>query len=59
VWSQVNHWLESCVCEGVLAGNTFKSVLYDQKVRPKPYAVPTDEEVSLMLAVRTTCILCC
>ena len=52
VWSQVNHWLESCVYEGHLEANPFKSVLFDQKVKPKPYAVPTDEEVGQLLAAR-------
>jgi integrase len=49
---------------GVLEANPFKSVLFDLKVRPKPYAVPTDEEVSLMLGagdplhpVLLTCLL--
>ncbi len=52
VWSQVNHWLDWCVYEGVLEANPFKSVLFDQKVRPRPYAVPTDEEVSQLLSAR-------
>jgi integrase len=49
VWSQVNHWLNWCVYEGVLETNPFRSVRFDQKVRPRPYAVPTDEEVSRLL----------
>lgn len=64
VWSQVNHWLDWCVYEGVLEVNPFRSVRFDQKVRPRPYAVPTDEEVSRLLGtgdelnpVLLTCLL--
>lgn len=64
IWSQVNHWLDWCVYEGHLEVNPFKTVLFDQKIRPKPYAVPTDEEVSKLLAaqddlypVLLTCLL--
>ncbi|KIC10781.1 hypothetical protein RA19_10345 [Leisingera sp. ANG-M1] len=64
IWSQVNHWLDWCVYEGHLEANPFKTVLFDQKVRPKPYAVPTDQEVSRLLAaqddlhpVLLTCLL--
>lgn len=52
IWSQVNHWLDWCVYEGQLKTNPFRSVRFDQKVRPRPYAVPTDEEVSQLLAAR-------
>ncbi|WP_406645692.1 integrase [Aliisedimentitalea scapharcae] len=52
IWSQVNHWLESCVYEGVIEANPFNSVLFDQKVRPRPYAVPTDDEVARLLTTR-------
>lgn len=52
IWSQVNHWLDWCVYEGHLEVNPFRSVRFDQKVKPKPYAVPTDEEVSRLLAAR-------
>ncbi len=48
----MNHWLETCVYEGHLERNPFKSVLFDQKVRPKPYAVLTDEEVSRLLGAK-------
>ena len=50
IWSQVNHWLDWCVYEGQLDANPFRTVMFDQKVRPAPYAVPTDEEVRQMLA---------
>ncbi|MCF6433717.1 DUF6538 domain-containing protein [Leisingera sp. MMG026] len=53
IWSQVNHFLDWCVYEGALEANPFKSVLFDQKVRPRPYAVPTDEEVRRLLADRS------
>ncbi|MEP0154035.1 DUF6538 domain-containing protein [Pseudophaeobacter sp.] len=64
VWSQVNHWLDWCVYEGQLEVNPFRSVRFDKKVRPKPYAVPTDAEVSRLLGagdelnpVLLTCLL--
>lgn len=49
IWSQVNHWLDSCVYNGVIEANPFKTVQFDQKVRPRPYAVVTDEEVTQLL----------
>ncbi|UWQ82734.1 hypothetical protein [Leisingera caerulea] len=49
----MNHFLDWCVYEGALEANPFKSVMFDQKVRPKPYAVPTDEEVRRLLADRS------
>jgi len=49
IWSQVNHFLDWCVYEGDLETNPFKSVLFDQKIRPQPYAVPTDDEVVRLL----------
>lgn len=52
IWSQVNHWLDWCVYEGHLEVNPFRSVRFDQKVKPKPYAVPTDEEVSRLLGAK-------
>ncbi len=52
IWSQVNHWLDWCVYEGQLEANPFRSVPFDQKVRPAPYAVPTDEEVRRLLAAQ-------
>ncbi|WP_197922918.1 DUF6538 domain-containing protein [Thiosulfatihalobacter marinus] len=52
IWSQVNHWLDWCVYEGQLEANPFRSVPFDQKVRPAPYAVPTDDEVRQLLAAQ-------
>lgn len=52
IWSQVNHWLDWVVYEGQLEQNPFKSVAFDQRVRPQPYAVLTDEEVSCLLGAR-------
>ena len=49
IWSQVNHWLDWVVYEGHLGANPFGSVRFDKKVRPAPYAVPTDEEVRDLL----------
>ena len=54
IWSQVNHFLDWCVYEGQLEQNPFKSVLFDQRVRPAPYAVPTDQEVVTMLGTQDT-----
>jgi integrase len=45
IWSQVNHWVDWVVYEGHLEANPFRSVRFDPKVRPAPYAVPTDVEV--------------
>ncbi len=49
IWSQVNHWLDWAVYEGQLEVNPFKSVRFEPRVRPQPYAVPTDEEVACLL----------
>lgn len=49
IWSQVNHWLDWCVYEGELEINPFGSVRFEAKVRPQPYAVPTDNEVQRLL----------
>lgn len=49
IWSQVNHFIDWCVYEGELDVNPFRSVRFDPKVRPAPYAVPTDEEVMQLL----------
>nr|WP_319948217.1 DUF6538 domain-containing protein [uncultured Shimia sp.] len=65
IWSQVNHYLDWLVYEGHLEANPFRTVAFEQKVRPKPYAVPTDDEVVRMLAtdddvlrpVLLTCLL--
>ncbi len=65
IWAQVNHWLDWVVYEGHLEANPFKSVRFEPKVRPQPYAVPTDEEVcsflktedQLLRPVMLTCLL--
>lgn len=65
IWAQVNHFLDWVVYEGDLEQNPFRTVPFDQKIRPRPYAVPTDEEVVSLLrckqdAIRpvlTTCLL--
>ena len=65
IWSQVNHFLDWTVYEGQLEANPFQSVLFDQKVKPRPYAVLTDGEVVQLLAtndpdlhaVMVTCLL--
>jgi integrase len=50
IWSQVNHFLDWTVYEGHRETNPFRTVLLDRKVRPAPYAVLTDDEVTLLLA---------
>ncbi|SPH22348.1 Tyrosine recombinase XerC [Ascidiaceihabitans donghaensis] len=65
IWSQVNHFLDSMVYNGHLEANPFKSVRFDQKIKPQPYAVITDEEVKKLLhakdnklhAIMLTCLL--
>ncbi|MBY6069613.1 integrase [Leisingera aquaemixtae] len=52
IWSQVNHFLDWCVYEGDLDTNPFRTVRFDRKIRPQPYAVPTDEEVRRLLMDR-------
>ena len=49
IWSQVKHWLDWCVYEGELETNPFTSVRFEAKVKPSPYAVPTDAEVRAIL----------
>ncbi len=49
IWSQVNHFIDWTVYEGHLQQNPFKTIRFEQKVRPAPYAVPTDEEVRRLL----------
>lgn len=51
IWSQVNHFLDWTVYEGHLEQNPFKTVLLDRKVKPAPYAVPTDTEVLRLLQI--------
>lgn len=45
IWSQVNSFMDWLVYEGHLDQNPFRSVRFDQKQRPSPYAVFTDDEV--------------
>ena len=52
IWSQVNHFLDWAVYEGHLKQNPFRTVRFGGKVKPAPYAVPTDDEVSKLLAAR-------
>ncbi len=52
IWSQVNHFLDWVVYEGHLEQNPFRTVLFDRKVRPAPYAVPTDDEVVRLLQAK-------
>ncbi|OSQ42659.1 DUF6538 domain-containing protein [Marivita geojedonensis] len=49
IWSQVKHWLDWCVYEGELETNPFSSVRFDAKVKHRPYAVPTDKEVTTLI----------
>ncbi|MDV7145932.1 DUF6538 domain-containing protein [Tropicimonas sp. TH_r6] len=50
IWTQVNHFLDWAVYQGHIRQNPFRTVLFDQKTRQNPYAVPTDREVQVMLA---------
>ncbi|GGO62204.1 Site-specific recombinase XerD [Roseovarius pacificus] len=52
IWSQVNHFLDWAVYEGHLRQNPFRTVRFEGKIRPAPYAVPTDDEVRKLLASR-------
>ncbi|WP_254438683.1 hypothetical protein [Ruegeria arenilitoris] len=52
IWSQVNHFLDWVVYEGHLEVNPFRTVLFARKIRPQPYAVPNDDEVSRLLGAR-------
>jgi hypothetical protein len=52
IWSQVNHFLDWCVYEGELEINPFKTVRFDGKVKPSPYAVMTDQDVTALLGRR-------
>jgi integrase len=49
IWSHVNHFLDWLVYEGQLEANPFRSVRFEPKVRPAPYAVPTNDEVLQLL----------
>lgn len=50
IWSQVNHFLDWAVYEGHLSVNPFRTVRFEGKIKPAPYAVPTDDEVWTLLA---------
>ncbi|MCX7300157.1 MAG: tyrosine-type recombinase/integrase [Rhodobacterales bacterium] len=52
IWSQVNHFLDWAVYEGEIATNPFRTVRFEGKVRPEPYAVLTDEEVVALLKAK-------
>ncbi|ATG49022.1 integrase [Celeribacter ethanolicus] len=52
IWSQTNHFLDWCVYEGTLEANPFRTVLFEQKLKPKSYAVLTDEEVKRILGLK-------
>jgi len=52
IWSQVNHFLDWAVYEGHLNQNPFRTVRFEGKVKPAPYAVPTDDEVRQLLDAR-------
>lgn len=52
IWSQVNHFLDWCVYEGELEINPFRTVRFDGKVKPSPYAVMTDQDVTALLGLR-------
>lgn len=49
IWSQVNHFLDWVVYEGHLQQNPFRTVRFEGKIKPAPYAVPTDDEVLRLL----------
>jgi len=56
IWSQVNHFLDWAVYEGHLRQNPFRTVRFEGKVKPAPYAVPTDDEVRALLDARDDAI---
>jgi integrase len=49
IWSQVNHFLDWAVYEGHVRQNPFRTVRFEGRIKPAPYAVPTDEEVRTLL----------
>jgi integrase len=54
IWGQVNHFLDWAVYNGHLTQNPFRTIGFEGKVKPAPYAVPTDAEVrTLLLEVNT------
>lgn len=50
--SQVSTFLRWAVKEGHVASNPFELVEVEQRVRPAPYAVPTDADVQRILSAR-------
>jgi integrase len=52
IWAQVNHFLDWVVYEGHLEQNPFRTVPFVQKIKPQPYAVPTDDEVVQLLQTK-------
>ena len=52
IWSQVNHFLNWVVYQGVLDQNPFATVQFDRKVVQSPYAVLTDPEVAQLISCR-------
>ncbi len=52
IWDQVNHFLNWAVYQGQLAQNPFSTVAFEAKIRKRPYAVPTDEEVVRFLGTQ-------
>lgn len=53
IFSQVSHFLDWATYEGHITGNPFATVRIDQKVRPSPYAVLTDNDVRTLLGDRS------
>ena len=49
IWMQTNHFLDWTVYEGHLEANPFKRVKFEGKIRPASYAVPTNDEVAVLL----------
>ncbi len=49
IWSQVKHFLDWAVYEGEIDQNPSRTVRFERKVRPSPYAVLTDAEVARLL----------
>lgn len=52
IWRQTNHFLNWAVYEGHLESNPFQKVRFDGKTRYASFAVPTDDEVKVLLTQR-------
>jgi integrase len=52
IWSQVNHFLDWAVYEGHLRQNPFRTVRFEGRIKPAPYAVPNDDDVRKLLGAR-------